>query len=267
MVDTTPNAALARLRAGKVALGLSVGLLPAPAMPMLARTAGYDWLAIDMEHSPLGLPEVARLSVLALPLGVTPVVRVRLEGLHDGVRALDAGAQGLLVPNVETAEQARRITDAVRFAPEGTRSWGAGAPTFGFAPPPVAEAARQLNRETLAAAMIETQAGLDNAAAIAAVPGIDALFVGTVDLSLALGIPGGADDPALWAALERVAAACREHGKALGVGGLYDEQSLPRLLGLGALLLAGGSDQGFLLQAAGARARLISRLAAAAGLV
>ena len=97
MVDATPNAALARLRAGKVALGLSVGLLPAPAMPQLARTAGYDWLAIDMEHSPLGLPEVGRLSLAALPLAVTPVVRVRMEGLHDGVRALDAGAQGLPV--------------------------------------------------------------------------------------------------------------------------------------------------------------------------
>lgn len=264
-MTTTPNVTLARLRAGNTALGLSAGLLAVPAMAPLAKTAGYHWLAIDMEHAPLGLPEVGQLALAALPLGVTPVVRCRQEALHDGVRALDAGAQGLLVPCVGNAGEAGRIVEAVRFSPQGRRSWGGAAPTFGFAPPSPDDGAAQLNRQTLIALMIETREGLEQVDAIAAVAGVDALFVGTVDLSLALGIRPRPEEPALWEALEAVAAACRGHGRFLGVGGLYDERSLPRLIALGARMLAGGSDHGFLLHAAQARARLIAGLCEAAG--
>ena len=264
-METTPNVALTRLREGNLVLGLSVGLLAVPAMAQLARAAEYHWLAIDMEHSPLGLPEVSQLALAALPLGVTPIVRCRQEALHDGVRALDSGVQGLLVPCIGNAGEARRVVEAVRFSPHGKRSWGGAAPTFGFAPPSPDEGAIELDRQTLIALMIETRDGLEQVDAIAAVAGVDALFVGVVDLSLALGIRPRPEEPALWEALAAVAAACRRHGKFFGVGGLYDERSLPRLIALGARLLAGGSDHGFLLQAAQARARLITALCETAG--
>jgi 2-keto-3-deoxy-L-rhamnonate aldolase RhmA len=260
-MPAAPNAALSRLRSESLALGFGVGLLATPAMAQLAKLAGYHWLGIDMEHSPLDLKEVAQLSLAAVATGIAPIVRTKFEGLHEGVRALDSGAQGLLVPSIEPADQARRIVAAARFAPAGSRGWGGSAPTFGFAPPPVTEATSQLNRETLLAVMIETRRGLENVEEIAAVAGIDVLFVGTVDLGLDLGFPSRFDEPRLWESLKLVANACRRHGRSFGVGGLYDEASLPALFALGCRLLAGGGDHAFLLQAARARAKLITEQA------
>ena len=259
-----PNQTLAHLRAGEVALGFGVGLVRSVAIAQLARAAGYQWLAIDMEHSAVSISEAGEICQAALSAGVTPVVRVKADALHEGARALDNGAQGVLIPNVRHGAQAEKIVASLRFAPQGRRSWGAGAASFAYAPPPVAQALGEANRETLLAAMIEDREGLANVDEIAAVTGIDVLFVGAFDLSIELGIPGQFHEDAMWAALGEVAAACRRHGKVMGLGGIYDDALTPRAIELGCGFLAGGGDQAFMLSAAAARAKTLAGYAATA---
>lgn len=259
------NAALAQLRRGETSLGFSVGLVKSVAVAQLAATAGYHWLAIDMEHSPLTIAEASAICLAALPVGVTPIVRVKMDALDEGARALDCGAQGVLVPNVATEADARRVVDYLRYPPHGSRSWGAAASHFAYAPPPLAQALAEINGETLLAAMIETGEGLGNVEAIAAAEGIDVVFVGASDLSIDLGVAGDFAGTVMQDAFARVAAACRASGKAMGVGGVYDETLTSRLIGLGARFLAGGSDQAFMQSAATAQAKFLAGLAAGAG--
>ncbi len=257
------NAALARIRAGEVAIGISVSLIKSVAIAQLSKTAGYHWLAIDTEHGALTIGDASQISLAALPLGITPIVRVKADALDEAARALDNGAQGIMIPNVGTAADARRATEALRYAPQGRRSWGSGTAQFEYAPPPLDQALPQVNEQVLIAAMIETEEGLANVDAIAAVPGIDVLFVGASDLGIDLGIASQIEHPRLWAGLDAVSGACRTHGKVMGVGGIYDTTLTARLLAAGARFIAGGGDTAFLLTAASARAKFIRELAPA----
>ena len=254
------NVTLAKLRTGQLAIGVSVSLIRDVGIAGIARTAGYDWMAIDMEHGSMSLLDASQLCVAGLLSGITPIARVKAEALHEAARILDCGAQGVLIPNVSTATEARRVVEACRFTPLGRRGWGSGTAHADGSMPPVAEAMPKINDEILIAAMIETREGLANVGEIASVSGIDVLFVGALDLSIALGKPGQFADPDFWKALEAVADACRTSGCVLGTGGLYDEASATRLLGLGARMMAAGGDQGFFQSAASARARFLSGL-------
>jgi 2-keto-3-deoxy-L-rhamnonate aldolase RhmA len=163
----------------------------------------------------------------------------------------------VVVPHVDTADEARLIADHCRFPPDGRRSMGGGLPQTGFAPMPIGEAARSVNDETLVVAMLETPRGIDNCEAIAAVPGIDALLIGTNDLCFELGVPGRFDDPRVVDAYARVIAACRAHGKHPGVAGVQAPELLGRYIGMGTRLVLAGADFALLLQAASARASLV----------
>ena len=149
-----PNTSLNRLRAGKTSLGFGVSHLRTVAAPMLAKAAGFDWLFIDMEHGAFSVHEATQLCLASLNTGVSPIVRVCTDALDEGTRALDNGAQGLVIPHIDTPAQAKRIADAFHYPPRGTRSWGGGIAQFGFLPPPVAEAQEIINNETLIVAMI-----------------------------------------------------------------------------------------------------------------
>ncbi len=254
------NATLARLRSGALAPGVSVSLVRNPSIAGILRSAGFDWIAIDMEHGAMTLSEASQICMAALPTGITTIARVKAEALHEAARILDCGAQGVMVPNVDTAAQAMRIVEACRYAPLGRRSWGGGTVHFDGPLPPLADALVQTNAEILLAAMIETAEGVANAAAIAAVPGIDVLFAGALDLSIGVGKPGKLDSPELWGAFETVATACRENGCVMGVGGIYEEKATSRLLAMGARLVAAGGDQAFLQSAAAARLAFLGSL-------
>lgn len=254
------NATLAKIRSDQLAVGISVSLVQNVGIARIARSCGYDWMAIYMEHGARSLSEATQICLAALPAGITPIARVKAEALHEAARVLDCGAQGVLIPNVGAAADARRIVAACRYAPVGQRSWGAGAAHFDGLVPPLAEALAQINGEILVAAMIETAEGLANAVEIAAVPGIDVLFAGAADFSIGIGKPGQLTDHAMWDAFAAVADACRRAGCAMGVGGLYDEASAKRLLALGARFVAAGGDQAFLQSAASARAQFLAGL-------
>ncbi len=254
------NAALQRLRDGKLALGYGLHHLRGAAVPMLAKASGFDWLFIDTEHGAHSQQEVAQICMAALPTGMTPIVRICADALDEGTRALDNGAQGIIVPHVDTPAQAKRIADAFRFPPRGTRSWGGPIAIYGFAPPAPDVAQPEIDREILVVAMIETGEAVANADAIAATPGIDVLLFGTADLTADLGVPGKVGDPRVQQAYRDVAATCAKHGKFLGMGGVYDEEFSRLYVGLGAHFILGGNDQSFLLSGARTRSAFLRSL-------
>lgn len=251
------NHALRELRAGKLAIGLGVRNARTIDIAQMLKTCGFDWLFIDCEHSSMDLDLAAQIAAAALPLGITPLARVPgFEHWHAS-RLLDNGAQGIVFPHVDDAEQARRLAAACRFPPLGQRSMGGGLPQVGFATMPVGEAARQVNEETLVVAMIESPRAVANCEEIAAVPGIDALLVGTNDLCFELGIPGQFNDPRVGEAYRKVIAACRRHGKFPGMGGMYTPELIERHVAMGVQLILSGSDYSLLMQAGAARASLV----------
>jgi 2-keto-3-deoxy-L-rhamnonate aldolase RhmA len=254
------NPSLARLRAGQISLGFGVNRLRSAATAALAKAAGYDWLFIDREHGAFSIEQASEISLAALGVGIAPIVRVCTDALDEGTRALDNGAQGIVVPHVDTPALARAVAAAFRFPPEGRRSWGGPAASFGFCLPGQEEAQAEINREVMVVAMIETAEALANVQAIAAVPGIDCLLIGAADLTADLGIAGQIGHQKVVDAYAAVISACRQHGKFPGMGGVYDEVWAPRYVRMGARFVLGGSDQQFLLAAASARAAFLAGL-------
>jgi len=252
-----PNHALRQLRAGKLAVGLGVQFARTVNVAQLAKTAGFDWLFIDCEHSSIDLDTASQLSAGSLAVGITPVVRVAgLEHWHAS-RVLDNGAQGIVFPHVDSHVQAVRAANACRYPPVGKRSMGGSLQQLGFAPTPVGEAARAVNEETLVVAMIESPEGVKNCEEIAAVPGIDALLIGTNDFCFECGIPGQFNDPKVAEAYKKVIAACRRHGKFPGMGGMYTAELLERHIAMGVQLILSGSDFSLLMAGATQRASLV----------
>jgi 2-keto-3-deoxy-L-rhamnonate aldolase RhmA len=245
------------MRSGELSLGLGIHHLRGAAVPLLAKAAGYDWLFIDAEHGTISAHDTAQIAVASLANGIAPIVRICSGALDEGTRALDNGALGIVVPHVDTVEQARSLIDAFRFAPLGHRSTGGPPAQFAYRPPAAAEAQRILNAEILIVPMIETPRAVESAEQIAALEGVDALLIGTNDLCLEMGIPGQVGHERVRAAYERVAQACRRHKKILGMGGVYDQEVASRYVGMGARMVLAGSDHNLLLEAATRRAAFL----------
>jgi len=247
---TVRNAAKERLANGELAIGIGVRGVRGVEVARVMKTAGFDWLFIDLEHGATSVETAYSICVAALDAGIAPFVRVPHGELALGARCLDAGALGIVIPHVDSAEEAQAMVQAFRFAPLGRRSIGGGYPQFGFAPVPPKQVVTSLNEATLLMAMIETPQALENAERIAAVPGIDALLMGTNDLCLEMGIPGQLDDPRVVAAVDSVVSACRKHGKWPGLGGVYGKELMKRYIGRGMRLVLAGNDISLLMAAA-----------------
>jgi len=256
------NKTLRKMRAGELALGFGVHAMRGSLVPTLAQAAGYDWLFIDMEHGALSVDQACEVSMAALAVGITPIVRVCSGALHDGTRALDNGAMGVVVPHVDTVEEAKAVVKAYRYPPIGMRSWGGIVVPYGLRPPGPAEAQAALNKEVAVIAMIETPEAVENVDAIAAVDGIDVLLIGSSDLSTTMGIPGQFGHQRMQDAYDRVSAACKKHGRILGMGGIYDREWAKVYMGKGARFVLGGADHGFLLAGATDRAKFLREVAA-----
>jgi 2-keto-3-deoxy-L-rhamnonate aldolase RhmA len=247
------NVAKRKMQAGGVALGFGVHHLRTSAVPMLAKASGHDWLFIDTEHGAFSVQEATQLCIAALPHGITPIVRVCAGALDEGTRALDNGALGIVVPHVDTAKEARRIADAFHYPPDGHRSWGGPPAAYGYQPPSAAEAQKALNKEILVVAMIESPDGVENAADIAAVDGIDVLLMGTSDLTAEMGLSGQLGHPKVVEAYQAIIDAARKHGKFAGMGGVYDQENARRYISMGAQFILSGADHSYIM--AGAKAR------------
>jgi 2-keto-3-deoxy-L-rhamnonate aldolase RhmA len=247
--NTTKN----KLQKNELALGFGVHHLRTSATAMLAAASGHDWLFIDMEHGAISPHEATQICLAALPTGITPIVRICADALDEGTRCLDNGALGVIVPHVDTAARAKELAEAFRYPPIGHRSWGGPPAAFGFAPPSNAEAQAALNKTVLVVAMIESPQAVGNAKDIAAVEGIDALLIGTSDLTAEMGISGQYDHARVREAYQIVGDACRANGKALGMGGVYDKDNASHYIKGGVRMVLSGSDHNYIL--AGAKAR------------
>ncbi|MBI3704345.1 MAG: aldolase [Rhizobiales bacterium] len=240
-----------RLKRGEVALCMATRLARTADIAMIADACGFDALFIDMEHSTIALDAAAQICVAALPVGVTPLVRIAGHNFEDATRLLDAGALGIICPKVSTSAEAQAFARACRFPPLGERSVGGAGPLQGYRATPLGEVNVQGDTATLMIAMLETPEGIANADAIAAVPGIDVLLIGSNDLCTALGIPGELKHPKLRAAYEAAAKACKTHAKTLGVGGIRaDVAHVAELVALGARFVIAASDVQYLMAAA-----------------
>lgn len=207
------NAVLKLWREGKPAFGTWVTLVDHPKFMRLLSAAGLDFVVLEMEHTDFTIAQVSAQVLVARAIGLTPIVRPAGHAPHDLTRALDAGAQGLLLPAVDTPEQLERIVQVTKYHPRGERILNLrGAHTDYLRLDDPAEQIARINAETLTVAMVESQRSLDALPEICAVDGLDAVMIGPDDLSQNLGIPGLLRDPKMIAATERVIEVCETAG-------------------------------------------------------
>jgi len=203
-----------RLRAGERLLAVSATI--SPVLTELLGHAGFDWLFIDAEAFPLTMPEILELVRGSEMAGTSPVVRMNNDDPSDIRQILDMGAAGIIIPLVKTAEQARRIIDAARFAPLGARGVTAGrSRLYGYGEN-AADYVARANRETAVIVMVEEAEGLGNVAEIAAVDGLDGIFVGPGDMAISLGCPNEPMHADMQSAFQTIAAAARSNDVAIG---------------------------------------------------
>jgi 2-keto-3-deoxy-L-rhamnonate aldolase RhmA len=249
----------ARERLGKDEICLGIGLHHARTVDIAAAmaTCGLDFLFIDLEHGTMPLDTAVQISIASLTAGITPVVRVPARQYAMATRALDGGALGITMPHVDTAEEARTIVDHLKYPPVGHRSAAGGMAYFGYRPTPIGEATKTMNAETLVVVMLETPQAIANAEAIASVPGIDVLLIGTNDLMMEMGLPGQFAHAEVLKAYETVIAACRRHGKWPGMGGVYDDALMAKYIAMGMRMIIAGNDRGMLMAGVTQRAKFL----------
>ena len=243
-----PNAIKKDILAGKTVAGAMVFEFFSPGMSSILVNAGCRFVLYDMEHTGLGYETLKWLFASCRGLPIEPMVRVPRGEYTWLARALDLGARGVMIPMVESVEQARSIVEACRYPPLGRRGAAFGFAQCDYLAGDVAQKIAQAHARTMVIAQIETERGLENVEQIAAVDGVDVLWVGHFDLSNFLGIPGQFNDPRFDAAMRTVAEVCRRHGKAAGFMAT-DSAWIERAREMGYTMIAGGTDSGLLQQA------------------
>jgi 2-keto-3-deoxy-L-rhamnonate aldolase RhmA len=216
--------------------------LEAPAVAERLAEAGFDWLFLDGEHAPL---DAARMQAILQAVGGRCPCLIRIPSIDEVwiKQALDIGADGLIVPRIRSAAEAARVVDWCRYPPEGARSVGVGrAQGYGAR---LGEYLSTANARVAVVLQIEHADAVASLREIAAVDGVDALFVGPYDLSASLGAPGEVGDARVVAANQRVAEVCREHGVVAGIFGI-DAEEAGRWIAEGFTLIAVGIDTVFL---------------------
>jgi 2-dehydro-3-deoxyglucarate aldolase/4-hydroxy-2-oxoheptanedioate aldolase len=240
-----PNAIKSDVLAGKAVAGAMVFEFFSPGISAILANAGCRFVLYDMEHTGLGFETLKWLFASCRGLPIEPMVRVPRGEYTWLSRALDLGARGVMIPMVESAEHARSIVEACRYPPAGRRGAAFGFAQCDYRGGDVAEKIRRYHERTMVIAQIETERGLAQVEEIAAVDGIDVLWVGHFDLSNFMGIPARFDDPSFDTAMRRVAATARKHGKAAGFMAT-DSAWIARARAMGYTMIAGGTDTGLL---------------------
>jgi len=253
-----PNTIKAPIMAGETVVGAMTFEFFSPGMSAILANAGCRFVFYDMEHTGLGFETLKWLFSTCRGLPIEPMVRVPKGEYAWLARALDLGARGVMIPMVESAEQARSIVQACRYPPVGRRGAGFGFAQCDYLGGDVGQKVRIANERTLVVAQIETERGLAAVEEIAAVDGIDVLWVGHFDLSNFMGMPAQFDNPTFLQAMQHVADVARRHGKAAGFMAT-DPAWVDRAKAMGYTMLAVGTDVSLL---ADATKRLVDHAAA-----
>ena len=234
--------------AGGKAFGAMVFEFFSPGLPQICKNAGAEYILYDMEHTGLEFETLKTQFALCRGLGIVPMVRVPRGEYQFIARALDIGALGIMVPMVGSAEEAAHIVSCTRYPPLGRRGAAFGFAHDDYQGGDVAAKIAAIHSRTMVIPQIETAEGLASVEAIAAVPGVDALWLGHFDTTNFMGIPAQWDHPRYKAAVEALVAACRRHGKAAGFMPTDDDWAR-RYRELGFRLMAYSADT-LLLQSA-----------------
>lgn len=208
-----------RLQAGEPSVGTWLAL-PSPEAAEYVSTLGFDWLVVDAEHNAVDIRTLSQMFGAIAPRGVAPMVRIPWNTPENFKRVLDAGAWGVVVPMVNSREEAERAVEATRYPPKGARSVGGSMPAIRFGTTG-AEYLKHADEEILLVLQIEHIEGVEHADEILSVPGVDACFIGPNDLAasmgIGLGVPLESDHPQLVEAIDHIRKTCVKHGVAPGV--------------------------------------------------
>jgi len=207
----------------------------------IVEAADLDFVVFDMEHSGLEIERFFDLMAWSKACTFAPFVRVPQGQYHFLARVMDAGALGVMVANVETAEQARSIVDAVKYAPMGRRGVALGTAHTDYVMPDIDDYFGDINKSSVVICQIESEQGVKNSEAIAATPGVDCLWVGHFDLSVSMGIPAQFHHDRFISALRTVIASARKHGRSLGIQPGNPEQA-NEWIGMGFNVISWSSD-------------------------
>lgn len=221
-----------RLHRGDAVIGTLLPI-PSPEVAEIVGLAGYDCIFLDTEHGPLTTETVQNMVRACRTVDVVPLARVPENNPKVILRALDSGCLGVMVPQVETPEQAAAAVAATKYAPQGIRSLAGGTAAAQWGTVPLSEFVAASNAATITVLQVETRHGLEAVEEIARIPGIDVLFIGPSDLSVSLGHPGEMGHPDVQAAFRRIIQTSRKAGVPVGMLALTpDEVRTYRALGV-----------------------------------
>ncbi len=247
-----------KLARDEVVASMTVRLVRSVEIARIARTAGFDTLYVDVEHSSLSMESASQICIAALGIGIAPFVRVPSTRPEHVSRALDGGALGVIAPHIRSAEEARAVVASAKFPPFGERSAAGALPHLQYRSFPAAEANAAMNEATMVIVQFETADALERAEEIAAVDGVDLVLIGTNDLLADMGLAGQYEHERVREAYALTLAACRKHGKHVGVGGLATRPKLAaEFVKMGARYVSTGTDLAFLLAAATEKAKQV----------
>jgi len=260
--DILRNNVKEKLARDEVIASMTVRLVRTAEIARIAATAGFDSLYVDLEHSSFSLETCSQICMAALAADIAPFVRVPANTPDYIARVLEGGALGVIAPHVHSAEAAKAVVRAAKFSPLGERSNAGGLPHLHFRNFPAPEAYAALNDATMIIVQCESAAGLEHIEEIVAVDGIDMVMIGTNDLLCDWGIPEQYEHPKVRQAYETTIAACRRHGKHVGVGGLATRPKLvEEYVRMGARYVSTGTDLAFLMGACAAKAKQVREIA------
>lgn len=200
-----------------------------PGIARLLASTGIDFVVYDMEHSGFGIDTIRQLIAQTRPLNLAALVRPPANEYHLIAPLLDAGASGIIVPKIETAREAARLVDACKYYPEGNRGAAFSIAHDDFVPGEVKEKIRAANESIFCGILIESSKGVENLEEILAVKGIDLVWVGFLDLSLSMGLPGDFAHPRFKEAVSHILQASKAHGVPVGILSTDSDQAREHL--------------------------------------
>ncbi len=237
------------LKAGGVVIGTMIGHLRLPAVAVMLKNAGWDYLFLDCEHGSLTQSNLADFCIAAR--GVNLPIIVRVPSIHEPQRlyqTLDLGATGLLCPQTETTAEVEAIIQATKYYPMGQRGMATRNVHTSWGKYKGSELTARLNQETMIVLQIESKKAVENLEQLIAVPGVDAVFIGPNDLSQTLGIPGDAGHPEVVKYVERCLEICRTASMPCGVHA-FDVESAKKWIQKGMRFMGLGNDAMWLMDA------------------
>lgn len=237
------------LKEGKLQIGCGFNNIRSLEVPRILAAAGFHWTFLDGEHGGFGQETLQDLCHECAAAGVSPIVRVADMQYALIARALDCGAQGVIFPRVESPELLERAVSWTKFPPLGVRGFGLAATHVDYERATIPQILQHMNDNVMVVLQIETKLAVERREELLSVPGIDAVLIGPVDLSISLGVPGDFEHPSMIEAMEKIRESCVRHGVAPGTQ--TRTVALAKLwISRGMTFVGSGSETGFLFEKA-----------------